>query len=148
MTRTLMSAMLAATLALAPVGAAPAHAGNNDLNRILGGVAAVIILGATYDHLRDRRNRDKPAARPDRDDRHPDRYRPDHSSRIVPEQCLRTSKTRHGTERYFAEPCLRRAMRNVNRLPQACAFEVRGRKGRSVIGYAPRCLRDYGWRSG
>jgi len=148
MTRALMSAILAATLALTSVGAAPAHAGNDNLKRILGGVATVIILGATYDHLRDRKNRDQPATHHGHGNRPAGAYKPDRHAKTVPSQCLRTSESRQGTLRYFAKPCLQQTMRNVNKLPQACAFEVRARKGRSVTGYAPRCLRDHGWRNG
>jgi len=147
MTRTFVSALLAATLALTSLGAAPAHAGNDDLKRILGGVATVIILGATYDHLRDRNRRVQPVTRDHVRPGHGGSYRPDRHTQIVPEQCLRTTETRQGTMRYFARPCLRHTMRNVNALPEACAFEVRGH-GRPIIGYAPRCLRDYGWRRG
>jgi hypothetical protein len=149
MTRPFLSGLLAATLALTSLGTAPAYAGNDDLKRILGGVATVIILGATYDHLRDKNRREQPATRRhDPQPDHRDRHDRDRHARIVPEQCLRTAETRQGTVRYFARPCLRQTMRNVNALPNACAFEVRERHNRPITGYAPRCLRDYGWRRG
>lgn len=153
MPRTFAAAMLSATLALTTMGsAAPAHANNDDLKRILGGVAAVVILGATIDNLRDRNRRaDPPVARHDpkplRDRHHDKRYDRRHDSRIVPSQCLRSVDSRHGPRQYFARPCLRRTMSDAHRLPQACAITVQRQRG-PIIGYAPRCLRDYGWRRG
>lgn len=169
MFRTLTAAVVALGLALGGVAATPAEAqsrsGNRDLQRLLGGVATVIILGAAYDHLRDKR-KDKsrietrharspqyyePTRRYDpdhrrnyrRDDRHDSRR----DSRIVPAQCLRQVDTRGGTQRFFAARCLERTMANANRLPQQCAIQVPGDRG-NRWGYAPRCLRDYGWRRG
>jgi len=139
MIRPLVATVLSAVLALGVVGTVPAHAENtDDLKRILGGVAAAIILGVTIDNLRDRNRRAAPT---------PDHDEPRHETGIVPSHCLRTADNRHGPQTYFAASCLRRTMQDAQRLPHACAVEVR-RHGRPALGYDPRCLRDYGWRHG
>ncbi|WP_226780156.1 hypothetical protein [Oceaniglobus trochenteri] len=141
MSRPLIATILSAALALSTLGAAPAQADNDNLKRLLGGVATVIILGATYDHFRDKRQREAEAERPD--------YRPRPEVKIVPSECLRRTETRHGTERYFAKRCLQRKMRHANRLPAACEIRVGGgHKNRRDNGYSPRCLHSYGWRRG
>jgi len=143
MTRTLISDVVAAAIALPSLGTAPAQANNEVVKRLLGGQATVIIRGATHDHLRARSRDGQSVTRHAPQPQH----QPGRHARIVPAQCLRSTQTRQGRMKYFARPCLRHTMHNVDRLPAACAFGVRG-EGRPITGYSPRCLRDHGWRRG
>lgn len=142
MIRTLLASALSVALVLGVLAPRPAQANSDDLKKILGGIATVIILGATYDHLRDRGKRhEEPQRRPGRGHG----YKA-HGG-VVPSHCLREVETRHGGYRFLGKRCLERSMRAAHRLPQSCQIRVQGRNGHR-IGYGPGCLRDHGWRLG
>ncbi|WP_108483698.1 hypothetical protein [Oceaniglobus ichthyenteri] len=136
MTRRLIAAVVSVGIALGTLAPAPAQAGNRDLEKLLGGIATVVILGATYDHFRDKRKRRKQT--------HAERPR---NHKIVPSQCLRILQTRNGTRRIFTNRCLQRNMTNVHRLPQECWVRVRTDEGPRQ-GYGARCLNKRGWQHG
>lgn len=56
MSRKFISLVLAASLAVAGLTAAPARAGNDDLAKVLAGVAAVAVIGAVINENRKDRN--------------------------------------------------------------------------------------------
>jgi hypothetical protein len=169
-TRPLLASLLAACLALTPLGAqrAEAQATTNDqLSQLLAGAATLAILGLAWkadkDHDRKTQVQRAPSYphRFDNPPRYRDRtpypaYRHGHAPRkeyrnayrkIVPSGCLREIPTSHGVERFFARPCLEQSMRNASQLPRDCARVFRGYRG-PVTGYVPGCLHRYGWRRG
>ncbi|SLN67768.1 hypothetical protein ROJ8625_03484 [Roseivivax jejudonensis] len=159
--------LIAAAIATAfvPASVAPARAADrDDIARILGGAAALAIIGSAVnaardtDHDRDKRrvvirDRDRDDHRfRDRDRRH--HVRPGHRGRILrhesrrtlPARCLRRVETRHGRDaRLLGTRCLLRNGVAAYRLPDACRQLVRLRGGVHQA-YDARCLRKRGYR--
>ncbi|RVT83170.1 hypothetical protein DXV76_13010 [Rhodobacteraceae bacterium CCMM004] len=146
MSRILVICLTAAALAWAPVGAGPARAADDDLAKILGGLAILGIVGKV---LNDREDR-KRAAQADtvdrdrhyRDDRWKDRD--SHARRTLPRECLHILDTERGLRRVYGKRCLQRTMANAHRLPRHCERWVYA-YGRERPAYGARCLRQAGW---
>ena len=142
MKRQIISALIATSVALGALAPAPAIAGNDDLKRLLGGIATVVILGATIDHLRDKRQRPNTAAHVVR---RPHKTTP--PAKIVPAACFRRIYNRKGSHHIYGNQCLNQHMRNVNRLPNVCSIRLRTKDGLRN-GFSAPCLRNHGWRRG
>lgn len=133
MSRRFVAAVLAASLTITALAAQPARAADqDDLARVLLGVAAIAIIGkAIQDNRKDERRRAAPA-------------RPQ-LAKTVPPRCLRTIEGRNGVRRYIDRDCAVRAVPRPDRLPGACLQRYRTFHGRT-LGYAARCMRAEGWR--
>lgn len=155
--RTLIAGLFAAALATGTMGAAPARADNSDLAKILAGAATLVIIGSVIKdqrkktHAGTNSNAYSHAGNGNQAHKRPGnkghRYDKRQHAKTVPAQCLRTIRTRKGQQNFFARPCLRQNMRNVERLPNACAFRINGGSF-GKVGYDPRCLQRNGWQRG
>ncbi|GAA0296696.1 hypothetical protein [Rhodovulum strictum] len=137
MPRFFLAPLLAASIALTPVAAAPARAAD-DLAKILLGAAAVYVIVDKLESNRRSANRveTNQAAGwygPRGHDRH----------RVIPASCVRSVDTRRGSERIVTERCLRNE--GIRRLPDRCEISVRGPRG-SVDAYRLSCLQNAGYR--
>lgn len=146
--RPLIALSLAAGIALTPVSAAPAKAGNDELAAFIAALTAMVVIGAVIEDGRDRdRGRDRTVRRWDRD-------------KVLPESCLKSYRARDGVKAYFSKRCLKRSFRHFQRLPDRCEKTVRvrtrdrdrgwerdgqTRRFKRVNVYKPRCLRRAGY---
>lgn len=161
----LLSATLAAALALTPVTVTPSQAADaEDIVGVLAGIATIAILSRALDDDRsgsstrsrataakhdDRRwydDRDGYWVRDGRTWRFVPRHDRRHASRkTLPEACLFTFETDRGNYRAFGENCLKNRMRDKARyLPRECERTIRTRRGNRDI-YMARCLSREGW---
>jgi len=157
MHRKFIALILSAATAVATLSPAPARA-NEDIGKVLAGLAALAIIGAALNDARDdtppvvHRHRypypTGPVVRPH--DRRPapvsPRPLPSGVTRYdLPQQCLRKFDAYRGNTRLFGLNCLQRNYRHVNQLPYACRVQFgNGRQGH--VGYEPVCLRERGYR--
>jgi hypothetical protein len=159
LTRPALAASLAASLALTPITAAPARAGND----LAGGIAAASffalltagLLSSSAASGSTQSAHPQPA--PDRGWRSPDhddssRYGSHndwHSSdrrKLLPSQCSFTLK--HGSDRgtYFDRTCLVRNFDYWGYLPERCEEKVSAPGRFRSSAYEAGCLRRYGYR--
>ncbi len=166
MYRKFIATILATAVAVTGLTAAPARADSDDLLKILGGVAAIAIIGAAIKDARDddkvtrnypnygrghhkshRKHRHHHAKNGHRYDNHGARPLPKRVQRkLLPASC-RVNARRHG-ERFLAytDWCLDRKFRHAHALPRDCAVKarvLRNNKRRTV--YSSRCLGRYGY---
>jgi hypothetical protein len=136
-TRPLIALGLAASIALTPVAAVPAKAGDDEMAAFLAALTAMIVIGTVLD-----------------DGRYHERGRGRHGvwywNKALPEHCLKSYRTRDGHRAYFTKRCLRHNYRGWRSLPAHCELTVRlrddYRHGRNRITvYKPRCLRRAGY---
>ncbi len=165
MTRTFAATILAATMAFAPAAQAdrliyrPPSAGQNQNQtaQILGGLAALGVLGYAFKELRDDDDdddRDRHRARRDRHDGRDGRYGWSDRRRggdwrradLLPARCLQRVDSRRGSYRLFGARCLDRSGVALRRLPGECRKDVRVRGGWRAA-YSEPCLRQRGWRA-
>jgi len=131
--------LLALTMALAPVGAAPARANstsNSDVAKVLAGVALLAFLAAAANSAKA-----KPAPVPARPV-HP--VPPGLAKRDLPAQCRERIHERGHDSIVYGKRCLQQHYRLVHHLPRACEDTVTV-FGRSFEVYRAQCLRRYGW---
>ena len=143
MFKTVAAAALSGILALGALTAAgPAHADNNDFGRIVGGIAALAILGAAIDAANDNNN-------------HPSRgltvINPGHApvrghTNVVrlPSQCRHVFHTQHGPRAFFARHCTRTHFARPHLLPGNCLRQIRLSHGPRAF-YAGPCMRRAGF---
>lgn len=157
MHRKFIALILAAATAVSTLSAAPARA-DEDIGKVLAGLAALAIIGAALNDARDdnppvvhRRSHPYPGNSVGRpyERRSPvvnPRPLPQRVTRNdLPQQCLRRFEGYRGNTRLFGLNCLQRNYRHVNQLPYACRVQVgNGRQGN--VGYEPVCLRERGYR--
>jgi len=140
MTKTFISGILAASLTLTSIGAAPAYAdGRNDLRNILTGLAIIAIIGAAIDQNNGRGNGSATVNRPSYGGNAIPR-----NQRRLPTRCFRQANTRNGPLNFFGRGCLQNNYRFTRLLPQRCEITVRTRNGNRQ-GYLARCLRRAGY---
>lgn len=63
----------------------------------------------------------------------------------LPRSCLKTVRRGQDEFRILGNHCLQNTYRQADRLPQACKVEVRGNQGVKQ-GYKPKCLRKRGYQ--
>jgi hypothetical protein len=129
------AAALSAALALSPMSARPAAADNDDIAKILLGLAAIGVI------VRAARDRDERAERrnpPPVEIEHPRRWR------VLPAECEFEVQTRHGSRSVVGERCMDSLGVRLDRLPEQCAFDIRTDRGLRAV-YGVRCLRDEGF---
>lgn len=150
MSRKFITGVVAISALIATLSASPVRAGDHDdVAKFLGAAATLFIIGKAIQH--ESNKREKPKARPV--ETQPTFVAPGyhdqvHKQRVrkpaLPRACLREVRGAR-TKYVMGRKCLQRNNIAVNRLPQACKFNVRGNRGvRSV--FAVRCLRNKGYR--
>jgi len=141
MTKRFLATLLAATIALTSVSAAPAIAGDRDkLGKFLLGAGALIIIGSAISNKNRHRDSDHVVTRRHVEPTH--RVKP--RRKVVPSACLRVNRSDHGPRRYFGRRCLNNNMHHAGRLPGSCIRQVWTRNGHRSV-YGARCLRNNGW---
>ncbi|TKZ17109.1 hypothetical protein FAP39_15425 [Shimia litoralis] len=147
MSRKFIATILVASIAITGISAVPARAlSGEDTAKVLFGLTALFMIGKAIDDHDDRRqvytpstkNQTKPRPLPDRVKRH-------NRARILPAECLRKHNTWDGRVRMLGRKCLKREYGNLSRLPQHCRVSAQTDRGMRH-GYAPRCLRENGYR--
>lgn len=131
-------------IALSPISAAPAKAGDRDAEAIIATILGLAVVGAIIDDNRRDRRLERDVRRDDwRDDRRP-RF-----SKDLPGRCERYFSTSSGGRTYMGGRCLERRYSHADRLPSRCALKIRthNRDGRLVqrTVYRQGCLRGHGF---
>ncbi len=162
MHRKFIALIIATAVAITGLSASKTRAA--DTGDIIGGLAAIAIIGAAVNHYqkekRDDDRRKKKAARKHKEvsrrqiDRH---YAPNakrhHARRLpnrvarynLPQRCLRTYRAYSGTRPLLAPNCLNKHYKHANNLPQQCKVGFwNGKKVKRA--YEPACLRQKGYR--
>jgi hypothetical protein len=173
MHRKFIKLIMAASLAVTGLSAAPARADAEDAAKVIAGVAALAILGAAIADAKDdkdRVTRNRGHLRHDNrhrgqgkkwDHRHGrdkwgKRHRNNNHARPLPQRvkrkllpgvCRTEVRVRGGHRlRGFGRHCLKRTYGYANSLPRACKTRVRGRHGKLRTIYRGRCLYRHGYR--
>lgn len=126
--------------------AAPARAG--DAEKLLGGLAALAIIGVAVNEHKKRKKRRSHDVSRDTHDYHPPVSRP-LPSRVarydLPGRCLKPMKGYPGNSALLKPKCLSKHYRHANSLPQYCKISFWNGQ-RTKQAYEPRCLRQQGYR--
>lgn len=155
MHRKFIALIVSTAIIVTGLSAVPARAGDN--GKLLGGLAALAILGiaaSQYEKRKERRRqqatRQTPApvysVRPSPPVRPVHPVHPKKRSRYdLPGRCLERKPGYPGRRPVFGERCLQKNFRGVGRLPGEC--RIRYWNGRSqATAYRPRCLSRWGYR--
>lgn len=150
MSRTFIASVLAASLAVTSFTAAPAAAGNDNLEKFLLGAGTLLIIGSALNHHKSKvivtdRSRDRAHRYGGGYRNKDDKGRKRRISKLLPRYCLTRVETRRGDVRMFGARCLNRNYRHADWLPRECKIRVKGKR-HIRTGYKPRCLRNYGYR--
>ncbi len=144
MTKKLIASVLAASIAITGMTAAPARAlDNGELGRLIFGTGALIIIGSALANRNNNNNNGAVVTRRGGDADRPRR----HHRKIAPARCVRHSHFNNGPRRFLGQRCLNRHMHNAHRLPSACKRKVYTNNGRRNV-FGARCLRNHGWTFG
>ncbi len=154
-TATLTSLSLALGLAVPTT----TQADNDDLAKIIGGIAAIAIIAEIADRKKER-DRAKSTTTvtqrlaPTRQNQSWGSIEGDRrwngqargvKSLPLPQHCERIVQTRRGDRLVYGARCLDRRYKHANRLPQSCEVLVNTNRGQR-LAYGARCLRRDGWR--
>ncbi len=154
MHRKFIALIVSTAIAVTGLSAAPARAA--DPHDILGGIAALAIIGAAINHYDKKRDRERqrtyqpPVTRNHPQYNHggprlPARPLPDRVARYdLPSQCLRQFDSL-GRRPVLGSRCLERNYRWAHKLPRGCEVVVREGRG-NRRAYDTRCLRQQGYR--
>ena len=163
MHRKFITLILAASMAVTGLSAAPARADAEDAAQVIAGVAAIAILGAAIAKSKDDNDhvtRNRGHIR--HDNRHRgrgqqwnNRHRGNKHARplpnrvqrkLLPGSCQITARAGNGQHlRGFGRHCLTRNYGYTNSLPRACETRVRARNGAPRTIYRGRCLQQHGY---
>lgn len=149
--RKFIAFVLATSIAITGLSAAPARA-DDDVAKIIAGLAVLGILGATINKNRHRDNVSRSTTnpvtvRPQRPRAHPKpRPLPPRVTRYdLPGKCLRNVPAFRGGRNLMGQKCLQNNYRHANSLPQQCRVTFwNGRRHKNA--FKPRCLRRNGYR--
>ena len=145
MFRQALALVAIAALSAAALAPSPARAASEeDIARILAGLAALAIVGKALSD-RDRDDDDKPPVIAPHRSKPKDHYRPRHDAKTVPVRCLRTYETRQGVRRVVMRDCAERTVAEPWELPRQCLLRVQTRHG-PAEAYGGRCMRQHGYR--
>ncbi len=137
MSKRLLATVLAASLALTNMSAAPARAADTgEIARFIFGAGAVLMLG----HALSNNNKNRNVTR--RND--PGTVVVTPRRRVVPSACLRKNRWNNGPRRFFGQRCLINNMNNFARLPGGCRTTIWTNNGNRTV-FSARCLRRNGW---
>ena len=145
MHRKFIALIVSAAIAVTAFGATPARAG--DTERLLGGLAALAIIGAAiHHHEKKSRNRTRVTATPPKPTIQSMRPLPPRVARYdLPRHCLRQPSARRAAAPLLGNRCLNRHYRYAASLPRVCRVSYwNGREKRH--GFEPICLRQKGYR--
>lgn len=150
MHRKFIALVVATAVAITGVSASQAKAA--DAHDILGGLAAIAIIGAAVNHY----NKEKRKERVTRQNNYvhqPQNVRPDHIRPLprrvarydLPQRCLKTFDGYSKKRPLLGPNCLEKHYKHANSLPQQC--KVGFWDGKKVKrAYEPACLRQKGYR--
>ena len=150
MHRKFIALIIATAITITGISVSQARAA--DTRDLLGGLAALALIGAGVHYYNKERRADQatrqhaPVYQPPVVDHYPVRPRPQRLARYdLPHRCLRTIKG-YGPNRQLLGPkCLKKHYRHANSLPNQC--KVGFWNGKKVKrGYEPACLRQQGYR--
>jgi len=144
MHRKFIAAIVATAIAITGFSAAPARAG--DAEKILGGLAALAIIGAAVHHYDKKKDRERTTRRYTPYQPVTPRPLPPRVTRYdLPAQCLKQMRGYPGNQPLLGPKCLNKHYGHANTLPQMCRISFwNGKKNRQA--YEPRCLRQQGYR--
>lgn len=149
MHRKFIALIVATAITITGISASQARAA--DARDILGGLAAVAIIGAAVHHYNKEKRKDKverqyhhvqpvPKKKPRKVKPLPKRV----ARYDLPQRCLRTHNG-YTQRPVLGTKCLNKHYRHANSLPQQCKVGFwNGRKVKQA--YEPACLRHYGYR--
>ncbi|MGR3290906.1 MAG: hypothetical protein ACU0C9_06875 [Paracoccaceae bacterium] len=144
MTRSLTASIVALSIALSSLSAAPARAASNDdLGRIFAGALTLFIIGKA---LQDSKKSNNTVSRFRYDDAVRTVPRARHTKKRLPQECYFKMRTDRGSRGVYGKICLNELMRHANRLPRACRDTVRVRYGRRAEVYGAPCLKRHGYK--
>ncbi|MEM1006103.1 MAG: hypothetical protein AAF496_02155 [Pseudomonadota bacterium] len=145
-------ALIVAT-AITITGVSVSQARAADTGDILGGLAAIAIIGAAVNHYNKEKRKDREAAARQNTpvytapqiNRHKVKPLPRRVARYdLPQRCLRTHEG-YGQRPVLGTQCLDRHYKHANSLPEQCKIGFwNGKKIRRA--YEPACLRQQGYR--
>lgn len=140
MPRQFIASLAAAAIALTTLSAAPAVAGDRNLERFVIGAGTLLLLSEINKH-----NKAEQATHRHHGKKRggPRRLAP------LPRYCLTTVRKRGHKVRMFGARCLRNNYRHAGYLPRQCRIQVASwHKGHKIhrTGYRPQCLRRAGFR--
>lgn len=158
--RKFIALIVAVSIAITGFSAAPARA-DEDVAKILGGLALLGILGAAIKHSRDKddhtvtHNYAPPPHNHShgghkhrgygRDDRHVKPLPPRVRRYDLPSQCLKYFPRYSRNHPLVGKGCLERSYGHTKALPQSCRVTFWNGK-RHRTGYKPGCLNSHGYR--
>lgn len=158
MYKTIIAGLAALSLTFTPVQGAAEGLSDRQVGQLIFGLVAAGIIAKA---LSDSNRRGTAATVPDRHvtpnplprnhvaplrQQQPTGRNPENGRRAaLPAACLSRHDTQRGVQRIFGAHCLERNYRNARSLPQQCAIRLRTYEGPRE-GYAPACLRDYGYQ--
>ena len=143
MYRKFIATILATAVAVTGLTAAPARAGDDDVLKLLAGVAAVAIIGTAIAKNRDRDRDDDYVTRQNydygnrRDHRHGTRH---HNHNHYNYGHKQRSRGFSRDNNHYAKPLPRRVQRKL--LPERCRVQARTRKGENFSAFGGRCLQN------
>lgn len=148
MTRKLIAPILAVSIALTSIGAAPLQAKSRDdqLGQFIAGAIALMIIGKAIEGNK-RSQRTRPVATPA-----PPRVTrpapPPRRVKVLPADCFFKVQDRFGDRGVYGERCLKDTLRHrqARKLPEQCEDNVRIRHGRRSNVYDARCLFQHGYK--
>lgn len=146
--RHFIATVVISAVAITGFSAAPARAGQDDLNKALAALAGLAVLGVVIHYARDDDKKERRAVIDRRHDPYgpptPRPLPPRVDRKTLPPHCLRSVEVRGGRLDVFARRCLKRSYRYTDSLPGTCKLEFRG-DGQKRVGYEARCLRHQGY---
>lgn len=154
--RHFIAIVVTSAIAITGFSAAPARAGQDDVNKALAALAGLAVLGVVIHNVREDDKKSKPRVIDRRygpDDRFREEVRrgekprplPRRANRkLLPQQCLRSVETREGRMHVFGQRCLERNYRFADSLPRKCEQKFRTDRGKRM-GYGARCLSRRGY---
>lgn len=142
--RTFIALILAASVAITGMSAAPARA-DNDVGKVVAGIAVLGLLGAALHRHNTRDRRREQVTRPYHPQPAPRPLPPQVSRYDLPAQCVKYFPNFRDGRSLVGKNCLNRNYSYVHALPQSCKVTFwNGNKNRTA--YKPRCLKNHGYR--
>lgn len=144
MTSRFIAPVLAATIAVTGMTAAPVQAADRgEIGRLLLGAGTLFIIGNAIANSNRNANVNN-NTHVTRRHNPPQVHHQPRARKFVPSQCLRNNRAGNGPNRYFGRHCLSQHMQ-VGRLPGQCRTSVWTNRGQRTV-FGARCLRKFGWK--
>lgn len=144
MHRKFITFIVVTAITITGFSAAPARAG--DAEKLLGGLAAIAIIGAAVHHYDKKKKRQRVSRQHNHYQPVNPRPLPPRVSRYdLPAQCLKQMRGYPGNQPLLKPNCLNKHYSHAHNLPQMCRISFWNGK-RNKQAYEPRCLRQQGYR--